>query len=362
VTALPVTEARLARRDPDDWAAALGISREAIDVYTASDVIDLHVDSFIWARVFGYDLLGRHGSGAFGARFYSQLDLPRALEAGLTGAQWVITTNPLRSRSGRERAFFANVERLQGILASVPDLVRVVTTAAEYRAARRDGVHGAFLAVQGGNALDNDVSAWARVPGGVVTRVTLVHLTSSSLGTTSSPLAFGGTGLTSLGRDAVQQLDKLRIFVDLAHISPKGFWDAVEVHDRSLPLIVTHTGVSGVHPHWRNLDDDQIRAVADSGGAVGIMYHSPFLERGAFFGGAAETIARHLEHVVNVGGEDVPALGSDWDGAIVTPRDLPTCLELPRLVHILLGRGWKPERIHKALGQNYLRALAHLRG
>src|SRR6185503_20071393 len=85
------------RADPESWARALGISREAVELYLASDVIDLHIDSFIWTRIFGYDLRSRHGRGLLGARFYSQVDFPRLHEARVTGATWVITTNPLRT-------------------------------------------------------------------------------------------------------------------------------------------------------------------------------------------------------------------------------------------------------------------------
>src|SRR5260221_6908066 len=101
------------RRDPGAWAEELGISREAVEVYAASDVVDLHLDSFIWQRIFGYDLKKRHGRGLFGARFYSQVDFPRALEAGLTGGSWIITTNPLRTAAGRARAFVRNIARLR---------------------------------------------------------------------------------------------------------------------------------------------------------------------------------------------------------------------------------------------------------
>src|SRR5262245_40681840 len=100
------------RADPEAWARELGLSREAVELYLASDVIDLHIDSFIWHRVFGYDLCQRHGHGLFGARFYSQVDFPRALEAGLSGATWVITTNPLRSSSDRLDTFFSNFREL----------------------------------------------------------------------------------------------------------------------------------------------------------------------------------------------------------------------------------------------------------
>ncbi|HEX3595801.1 MAG TPA: hypothetical protein VHU80_11890, partial [Polyangiaceae bacterium] len=102
-------------------ANELGISREAVELYTRSDVIDLHVDTFIWSRVFGYDMTARHGRGFFGARFYGQSDIPRLLEAGVTGAVWSITTNPLRTSRGRAAAFERNVARLLSIFDSVGD-------------------------------------------------------------------------------------------------------------------------------------------------------------------------------------------------------------------------------------------------
>lgn len=350
------------RSDPDRLAQRLEISREAVELYLSSDVIDLHIDSFIWNRIFGYDLARRHGHGLFGACFYSQVDFPRVLEAGLTGATWIITTNPARTARGRARAFVKNLERLRGIFASVSDQFAVVRNAAEYEAARRDGKHGAFFGIQGGNALDVAPDALDLILDDLILRITIVHLTSSSLGATSSPLQLrSNLGLTDRGRDYVRLLNEKNIFVDLAHISRKGFWDAVEVHDRSKPMIVTHTGVTGVTPHWRNLDDDQLRAVANSGGTIGVMYQSSFLGDGAL-SGRAESVAKHLLHIVKTVGDDHASLGSDWDGAITPPRDMKTCLELPRLVEILLKSGLAPASIQKILGTNFLRTVRLLRG
>ncbi|MEZ4224997.1 MAG: membrane dipeptidase [Polyangiaceae bacterium] len=350
------------RRDPSSLARRLDISREAVELYLASDVIDLHIDSFIWNRVFGYDLTRRHGEGVAAACFYSQVDFPRVLEAGLTGATWIITTNPWRTAGGRARTFLRNLERLRAIFAKVPEQFAVVRNVAEYEAARAEGKHAAFIGIQGGNALDATPDALDLIPDDLILRITLVHLTSSALGATSSPLRLGSDpGLTDRGRDYVQRLNDKRVFVDLAHISQKGFWDAVEVHAKDKPFIVTHTGVCGVTPHWRNLDDDQLRAVADSGGTIGIMYQSSFLGDGSF-SGRAESVANHLLHVVRTVGDDHASLGSDWDGAITPPRDMRTCLELPRLVDILLTRGLAPESVQKLLGRNFLRTVRLLRG
>jgi membrane dipeptidase len=349
------------RKDPDALARGLGISREAVDLYLASEVVDLHIDSFIWTRIFGYDLAKRHGHGLFGARLHYQVDLPRLREAGVTGGLWSITTNPFRSATGRESVFVKNVARLRAELARCPDDVAVVKSATEYRAARARGLHAALVVVQGGNALDASPRSIDLIPDDIVTLITLVHLSTSSLGRTSSPAGGGDdTGLTSKGKDYVKALNARRIFVDLAHVSRRGFFDAVEVHDKTQPLIDSHTGVTGVTRHWRNLDDEQLRAIAATGGVVGVMYQSTFLG-GGWLGCEASRVVDHLDHIVRVVGEDVPALGSDWDGMIVPPRDMATCLELPRVVELMLKRGWNEGRIRKILGGNFLRAFERLR-
>jgi membrane dipeptidase len=333
-------------------------SQEALAVLQASEVVDLHVDTFIWTRIFGYDLTRKHGRGIFGARFYGHADLPRLREGGVGSAIWSITTNPLRRASRRAEVFRKNLSRLQQIFAA--DGVAVCRTAAEHRAARAAGKHAAFIGVQGGNAFDKE-GALDSFDAGALIKVTVVHLSNSSLGTTSAPKLGQRAGLTDRGRELVRELDRKRIFVDLAHIDRQGFFDAVEVHDKSLPLLVSHTGVAGVTRHWRNVDDEQLRAVADTGGVIGVMYQSSFLGQ-PFWGGRAEAIVDHLAHIINVVGEDHAALGSDWDGAIVTPRDMATCLEVPWLCELMLRRGWSAERIGKVLGGNFLRSLERLRG
>ncbi|KAA0233142.1 MAG: hypothetical protein JJLCMIEE_02732 [Acidimicrobiales bacterium] len=344
--------------DAAAWASALDVPEEAVELYRRCDVIDLHIDSFIWSRILGYDLRARHRWTPTGRRYLGQVDIPRALDANLTGGMWSITTNPFRPASARRRAFTKNLTRLKSVLDS-DDRVSRVRNVAEYRAARAEGRHGAFIAIQGGNAL-SAVSDLDLCQGDVV-RITLVHMTTSAWGETSSPFNRLSRirGLTDLGREFVTGCNEKRILVDLAHISPQGFWDAVEVHDPSQPLIVTHTGVNAVKQIWRNLDDDQIRAVADSGGCVGVILHELFL------GGDPPTVedfADHVEHLANVGGADLPAIGTDLDGMVTPPSDLRGHAHLPRLVAVLLRRGWDTDRIRKVLAGNALRTISALRG
>lgn len=341
----------------EEVARRVGVSRDAVALVRASEVIDLHLESFIPPRLFGYDLARRHDRHWLRGRFFGHLDFPRALDGGLTGAMWSIATNILRGPRGRREALVENVSALRTALEST-GCMRIVRTHAEWQRAREAGAHGAMISIQGGNALE-------AAEGGElddVVRVTVMHLSNSVFGATSSPARIGSSGgLTAAGKAFVERLDAARIFVDLAHVDPRGFWDAVDVHDATLPLIVTHTGVSGVKRHWRNIDDDQIRRVAETGGVIGIMFEPGFLRTRGMPNDARMVLA-HLEHVIRVGGEHAAALGSDYDGFIVPPPDLRDGFAAYfRLVQHMLDAGWSEARIRNVLGANFLRSFAALR-
>ncbi len=334
------------------------VSKEALQIVRELDVIDLHLDTFISMRLFGWELARYHGEGLLRGRFFGHVDLPRIEEGGLTGAMWSITTNPFRSAAGRWRAFLENLSALQRAIADTGGRLRAARTLSEYRAARAGGAHASMIAVQGGNCLDAAPEGAASIPDRAITRVTLVHLLSSAIGGTSAPFhhARSQKGLTRWGRTLVEQLDAARIFVDLAHIHPDGFWDAVEVHDRSLPLIATHTGVDGVKPHWRNLDDRQLRAIAETGGTIGIIFSQNFLGTGG------RAVVAHMRHVIETVGDDFVSIGSDYDGAITPPHELLAgAAAYPRLVQLMLDDRWPSGWIEKALGRNFLRAFEALR-
>ena len=346
--------------DHKQWVNQLAISDHALDLYLASDVIDLHVDSFIWSRILGYQLQRRHSPGLLNARFYSQVDIPRLRRARIGGATWVITTNPWRTQRGRARALNNNLARLTRTLQAQTDDVQVVRSLSDYVQAKEKGRHAAFIGIQGGNAFDHP-AAWAVLASGAILRVTLVHLTNSRLGDTSSPLRLRpDAGLSELGRALIEKLERSNIVVDLAHASKKTFDDVLQAHDKTKPLLVSHTGVSSVFHNWRNLTDEQLRAIANSGGVVGIFFYGSFLG-GGLRGGSVTCIARHIAHAVSVIGAEHVALGSDWDGMIITPRDMPTCLELPRLVQALLDLNLTDRQIRSVLGGSFLRLLGLVR-
>lgn len=348
----PSTE-RLQRR--------LGISREAAALFHESDVIDLHVESYSFYRSFGYHPHKRHSGGVHRGLVVGQADLPRLLETGINGATWVITANPLRPSADRGASFARQLTELTTLLEQADGHAAIVRNVAEYQEAVRNRKHACFIGVQGANALPADPEALDAYQHELL-RITLLHLTNTAWGTTSAPKwSRRSIGLSELGCAYVEKMNELRIGVDLAHIDERGFWDAIRLADPSQPLLVTHTGVKGAHDHWRNLDDKQLKAVAESGGTVGIMYHSVYLGD-RLFSGRLSSVVRHIRHALRTIGPDHISLGSDWDGAICTPRDMPTCAELPLLVEALLKDGVDPSAIQKILGQNFLRVVGELKG
>lgn len=346
--------------DDEALSRLLAVSREAVALARGSDFLDLHVDSFIPHRLWGYALNQRHERQGMRGRFFGHLDFPRATDAGLTGAMYAITTNPARSQRGRWRALLANLARLRAVVSDTAGRVEVVQSAGEYDDARARGAHACLVAIQGGNALSPDEGYAAKIPDDVVTRVTLIHFTHSLYGRSSTPYPSRQRGLSREGRALVESLDERRVFVDLAHAHPRTFWDTVDTHDKNRPLLVTHTGVAGVHPHWRNLDDDQLRAVADTGGVVGVIFHASYLGHVRGDSGA-DRVVDHLEHIARVAGEGTLAIGTDYDGAILPPADLRDGLSLPRVVDAMLRRGFSVERVRAVLGGNFLRAFRALR-
>jgi len=343
--------------DLENVAKELGVSEEAVALFRSADAIDLHIESFVWRRIFGYDLNREHRGGVFGRSFFGHADFPTAREIGLGGATWVISTNPARTSRGRRRVFERNLAVLRSLLHGAPGIEHV-RTAAEFRAARARGDHAAFIGIQGGNALDDGIEALDVLADGSVLRVTLLHLTSSRLGATSAPGGSRSAGLSDFGKAYVERLNEMRVGVDLAHISRPGFFDAADVHDRTQPLFVTHTGLAGVYEHWRNITDEQLRIVADTGGTVGVIMHAAFLGRRRV---TVATVVDHLEHIVNSVGEDCASIGTDYDGFIIPPKDLPGIWAFPRLVQEMLDRGWSDVRIRKILGGNALRVIEALR-
>lgn len=324
------------------------ISAEARAVHDAALVVDLHADTpKLMAR--GFDIARRHRALPLLGRLAGHLDLPRMREGGLKAQFFTCWTFPHPERGCAEDVH-RQLDALCRAAADHPAELRLTTSASAVRGAAADGVRLGLAGIEGAQALEgrlDNLEAFARRG---VRYLGLLHFSANALGRPARGLgADPGRGLTPFGIEVVDACARLGVLVDLAHINRKGFFEAAA--RRPGPLLVSHTGLTGVARHWRNIDDEQLRAVADSGGCVGVVFAPRYL------GGDLEAVCDHLLHLIRVGGEEVAALGSDWDGMIRPADGLADPAGLPWLTEALLRRGLRATTIHRLLGENVLRVL-----
>lgn len=163
-------------------------------------------------------------------------------------------------------------------------------------------------------------------------------------------------GLTHFGRDLVRSMNEVGMIVDISHISDQGFWDVIDV--TNAPIIGSHNACRALCEHPRNLTDDQIRAVADNGGVIGVTYVPSFVDADP----DKQTLERlldHFDHIVQVAGTDCIGLGSDFDGGGDLLKDATV---VPQITEGLLARGWKEDDLRKLLGLNHLRVFRQVCG
>ncbi|MEW5736729.1 MAG: membrane dipeptidase [Thermodesulfobacteriota bacterium] len=173
---------------------------------------------------------------------------------------------------------------------------------------------------------------------------------SNDLGRSSYHRGEKTRGVTPLGRDVLECMEGLGMLPDLAHASETTFDDVLKYTKG--PVMVSHTGVRSVHPSWRNINDDQIKAVAQRGGVIGIIYETMFLGGRTF-----DRVIDHLEHIMTLVGEEHAALGSDWGGCLLLPHGMKSASDLPRLTKNMTERGWTKRTMAKVLGENAVRLL-----
>ena len=179
-------------------------------------------------------------------------------------------------------------------------------------------------------------------------------------------------GLSTVGQNVVRELDRLGVIVDVSHLAPHGFWDLVEIAEG--PLVASHANAAAVWPHPRNLEDDQIWAIASSGGIVGVCFFPSFIGEDP----SLERLLDHVDYLVELVGIDHVGVGPDyvefagdvmvadmtWGSGSLDygsnfefPDGLRRVETLPHFTARLLDHGYSETDVAKILGENALRVL-----
>jgi membrane dipeptidase len=325
-------------------------SDSARALHAEAPALDLHADPLIWSRYLGYDLNKRHSPPFPRAQFGGHIDVPRLLEGGVGGVFFGLVSIPALDWN-RGGTCSTQLELLEDAIAKSEGRLRLATTESDLDRARDEHAVAAFVGMEGAHSIEGKLENLEGFAKRGLRYLGLLHFSANDCG---AP-AFGwganaDRGLSAFGHDVVKKAEDLGVIVDLAHINRKGFMDVCAIAEK--PMYVSHTGVAGAHDMWRNIDDEQLRTLANKGGAAGIIFAPQYLGRDGI-----DAVVEHLEHILNVAGEDTPALGSDWDGFIRPTKGLEEASKLPSLTDALLARGHSPRVIKKILRENAARVL-----
>lgn len=192
-------------------------------------------------------------------------------------------------------------------------------------------------------------------------------------------------GLSRIGRDAIAEMNRLGIVVDISHAADRSSAEAVEISKH--PVIASHSNARAVRDHFRNLPDDLIRLLASKGGVIGVGALSSYLrEDGAIAGSTFADMIRHIDHIVNLVGIDHVAVGTDAapqsrrvsdlesmearysefpfasEGPIEKRYTFRHVKELAGLTEALVEHGYSDDDIRKVLGGNFLRVFREVWG
>ncbi len=314
---------------------------EAAALHRRCLVIDGHADSILMVLAGERTLIERSDKG--------HIDWPRAREGGLTCTVQAAWTDPVYYPVAPRRA----LEAIDGLLSQIEGTqgVRLVLRAEDVTEAHAAGELAVLLNIEGAEALQGSLALLRSYYRLGVRMMGLVWNHRNEVAEGVGEPESGG-GLTRFGREVVREMNRLGMLIDLAHITPTGFFQVLELSED--PVLFTHGNCHALYPHPRNLTDEQIRALAASGGVFGISFVASFMGRET---ATLETVADHIDHVCQLlGSADHVALGSDFDGA-TTPPGLEDVTCLPRLTAELLRRGYGVADLEKLLGGNYLRVF-----
>ena len=237
-------------------------------------------------------------------------------------------------------------------IAANSDVLRFSGSFGELLENQRNGFISSFLTVEEGAALEGSIKNLVELHRLGVRLITLTWNYPNCIGYPAFEGKYMDMGLTDFGCEVVQAMNHYKMIVDVSHLSDRGFYDVSEVSRK--PFMASHSNARSVTNTPRNLTDDMIRVLGNKGGLVGINFEKTFL--GNSEQGKISEIVRHIDHIRNVGGIEVLAIGSDFDG-IDTPPEISDISQMGKLLKALEDNGYRQDEIEKIFCRNGLRFI-----
>ncbi len=394
---LSLTGTTLAQTMPKDADPKLWI--RAVRLHKSSIVIDGHND--ITSPMVDEDFdLASNSVGKFhkdGDPFHT--DLSRFQAGGITGEFFSIyVSGSTLKTGGAMRRAMDLIDATYREAEKHPAQLRMCTTAAEIRAAKKQGKICALMGIEGGYAIENSLYALRDFYRLGVRYMTLTHNVSHDWADAHRDTP-KNNGLSEFGKEVVREMNRLGIFVDISHVSEKVMNDVLDI--TKAPVIASHSNARAVNDHTRNVSDAVLKRVAKNGGVIMINFYPSFLDArtnkeenersarlkpqidalrekykddpGAYFEAERKLFAEnpiyvapytrivdHIDHIKQVAGIDHVGIGSDYDGVPFLPAGMNGVEDLVLVTYEMLRRGYSDADVRKVLGENMLRAMSQM--
>jgi membrane dipeptidase len=366
-----------------------GFAQSGRKFHKRAIVVDTHGDILSDQIKSGIDVGKRQNEGNF--------DLIRANEGGLDVQVFSIWSD----HTGSFHLANRQIDSLDALIKRYPNLIAKVRNPKELKMAVKKGKMAALFGVEGGHMIENKLENLDSLAKRGMTYMTLTWNNSTDWASSAYDETFKRDilkqiGLSDFGKIIIHRMNELGVIVDLSHLGEQSFYDAIVASKK--PVMASHSSAYVFNAHQRNLKDDQIKAIAKTGGVVFVNFYSGFLDstyssKYLSFNAAhreelnelsmtlgSKSLAQeeinkkyqveiddikaplsllidHIDHMVKLVGANHVGLGADYDGAESYPKGLEDVSKYPLVTEALLARGYSRRDIKKILGLNFIRLL-----
>jgi membrane dipeptidase len=305
-------------------------------------LVDMHND-LLTETVDGYDWSVKNKT--------KHTDIPRLIEGGVNVqflAAWISPRKKYHYQKAMElvERFNVNVEKNKSKIGQATNYKEIIKL-------HQEGKIAFVLCLEGGSVIENSIEKLKEFYSHGARYMTITWNNDLEWATAAKSTNSNKKGLSTFGKKVIKTMDSLGMIIDVAHTGVKTIEDILKTTKN--PIIASHSGAYAINPHYRNLTDEQIVAIAESGGVIGINFCAWFLSptRTA----TVKDIVDHIDYIVELVGVDHVGLGSDYDGISSVPKGMENVSKYPLITKTLLERGYSEKDIKKILGGNILRVI-----
>lgn len=307
------------------------------------NIIDLHCDTIL-------KLWEANGAAGLRSNPFS-IDVEK-LVSGRSLAQFFAIFIDRELHSKPFAVFEEMADLFLAELAKNSDTLALACSAADLANNRQAGKISCFLTIEEGGALEGSMVNLQTAYRLGVRLVTLTWNYPNEIGYPNHLWQYQHHGLTGFGQELVSEMNRLGMLIDVSHLSDQGFYDVARLCKQ--PFVASHSNARAITGHSRNLTDDMIKTLARQGGVIGLNFCSDFLGTGEI--SRVEDMVRHVLHLRKIGGREVLALGTDFDG-IDSALEIEHMGQIDRLICSLAKAGLTDDELELFCWRNSLRVI-----